>query len=70
MVFNWFERQAGSPGEPPSTPDSPEVEQQPPADPVQVKPEPDHSAPQDDVEQRLKSQKTKRWFGPVRPTHV
>ena len=52
MVFNWFERQAGSPGEPPSTPDSPEVEQQPPADPVQVKPEPDHSAPQDDVEQK------------------
>jgi len=52
MVFNWFERQAPSPGEPPSTPDSPEVEQQPPADPVQVKPEPDHSAPQDDVEQK------------------
>ena len=52
MVFNWFERQAGSPGEPPSTPDSPEVEQQPPADSVQVNPEPDHSAPQDDVEQK------------------
>ena len=52
MVFNWFERQAGSPGEPPSTPDSPEVEQQPPADPVQVKPDPDHSALQDDVEQK------------------
>ena len=52
MVFNWFERQAGSPGEPPSTPDSPEVEQQPPVDPVQVKPEPDHSSPQDDVEQK------------------
>ena len=52
MVFNWFERQAPSPGEPPSTPDSPEVEQQPPADSVQVKPEPDHSAPQDDVEQK------------------
>ena len=52
MVFNWFERQAASPGEPPSTPDSPEVEQQPPADPVQVKPAPDHSAPQDDVEQK------------------
>ena len=52
MVFNWFERQAGSPGEPPSTPDSPEVEQQPPVNPVQVKPELDHSAPQDDVEQK------------------
>jgi fused signal recognition particle receptor len=52
MVFNWFERQAASTGETPSTPDSPEVEQQPPADPVQVKPEPDHSAPQDDVEQK------------------
>ena len=52
MVFNWFERQAPSPGEPPSTPDSPEVEQQPPANPVQVKPEPDHLAPQDDVEQK------------------
>ena len=52
MVYNWFERQAPSPGEPPLTPDLPEVEQQPSADPVQVKPEQDHSTLQDNVEQK------------------
>ena len=44
MVFNWFEREASSPGEPPSTPDSPAVEQQPPEDAAQLNPEPDPSA--------------------------
>ena len=57
MVFNWFERQSSSPGEPPATPASPavgaedpstasapEVEEQPPEDVVQADPEPDPSA--------------------------
>ena len=57
MVFNWFERQSSSPGEPPATPASPavgaedpstasapEVEEQPPVDVFQADPEPDPSA--------------------------
>ena len=44
MVFNWFERQASSSGEPPATSDSPAVEQQPPEDAAQLNPEPDPSA--------------------------
>ncbi|ABB24986.1 signal recognition particle-docking protein FtsY [Synechococcus sp. CC9902] len=56
MVFNWFEREASSSGETPSTPDSPAVEQQPPEDAVQVIPEPDLSALQDAGDQNGEGQ--------------
>ena len=69
MVFNWFERQASSPGEPPETPASPavgaddpatafapEVEEQPPEDPVQVDSQPDASALQDAGDQNGEEQ--------------
>ena len=56
MVFNWFEREASSSGETPSTPDSPAVEQQPPEDAVQVIPEPDPSALQDAGDQNGEGQ--------------
>ena len=56
MVFNWFEREASSSGETPSTPDSPAVEQQPPENAVQVNPEPDPSALQDAGDQNLGGQ--------------
>jgi fused signal recognition particle receptor len=68
MVFNWFERQASSPGEPPETPASPavgaddpatalapEVEEQP-EDPVHVDSQPDASALQDAGEQNGEEQ--------------
>ena len=56
MVFNWFEREASSSGETPSTPDSPAVEQQPLEDAVQVNPEPDPSALQDAGDQNGEGQ--------------